>query len=733
MKYFFYIIYVGDTMYADVLVELKAKGIDQTFTYKIPNQILSTIQVGVRVLVPFGKQELEGFVLKINSDYEGDFQLKEIIKQIDEQPVLNEEMLELGKYMSKKTLTNLITCYQTMLPSALKAKHNLQVSKKYCSYILLGKEEQGKTESQKKIIEMFKKEKKVPKKVLSDISVSSLNTLLKKGILVEEKEEVYRFHKDIQKEKNNYTLTESQKKAIETIYQSTSFQTYLLHGVTGSGKTEVYMNVIEEVLKKKKEALVLVPEISLTPQLVETFEKRFGDNVAILHSNLSMGEKYDEWRRIERKEVSIVIGARSAIFAPLTNLGIIIIDEEHSSTYKQENNPKYNTVDIAIYRAKKYNIPLVLGSATPLIESYTRAKTGIYELIQLKNKITNTEIETHLVDMREEIKNHHPVLSRILEEKIKEALEQHHQVLLLLNRRGYTTVTTCKNCGYVHKCKYCDIPLTYHKTSNMMRCHYCGYAEPILKVCPECASKNINSYGMGTEKLVEYIEEHFKEAKVVRMDNDTTSKKGSHEQMIHDFENQKYNILIGTQMISKGLNFKNVSVVGVISGDSSLNLPDFRSAERTFALINQVMGRAGRFDLKGTVIVQGFNIDHYSIVKAIQNDYEGFYLEELKIRKMLKYSPFYNLTSIKIRNKDYEKASLEANKIAAYLRKENMSDTYILGPAPAMIPKINNVYELQIILKYKKSDKILKILEEIKKIYQTNKITVDIDINPYLL
>ena len=314
-------------MYADVLVELKAKGIDQTFTYKIPNQILSTIQVGVRVLVPFGKQELEGFVLKINSDYEGDFQLKEIIKQIDEQPVLNEEMLELGKYMSKKTLTNLITCYQTMLPSALKAKHNLQVSKKYCSYILLGKEEQGKTESQKKIIEMFKKEKKVPKKVLSDISVSSLNTLLKKGILVEEKEEVYRFHKDIQKEKNNYTLTESQKKAIETIYQSTSFQTYLLHGVTGSGKTEVYMNVIEEVLKKKKEALVLVPEISLTPQLVETFEKRFGDNVAILHSNLSMGEKYDEWRRIERKEVSIVIGARSAIFAPLTNLGIIIIYE----------------------------------------------------------------------------------------------------------------------------------------------------------------------------------------------------------------------------------------------------------------------------------------------------------------------------------------------------------------------------------------------------------------------
>ena len=720
-------------MYADVLVELKAKGIDQTFTYEIPKELLNTIKVGVRVQVPFGKMILEGFVLKINDNYSGDFELKTIIKQIDMEPVLNEEMLELGIYMSKKTLSNLITCYQTMLPSALKAKNNLQVSKKYATYIILGNEGEVKTESQKQIIKLVKEEHKVLKKRLTDISTSSVNTLIKKGILKEIKEETYRLNKDIKREKENINLTDDQKKAIDKINNTDSFKTYLLHGVTGSGKTEVYMNVIEEVLRKKKEALVLVPEISLTPQLVNTFQKRFGNNVAILHSNLSMGEKYDEWRRIEKKEVSIVIGARSAIFAPLTNLGIIIIDEEHSSTYKQENNPKYNTIDIAIYRAKKYNVPLILGSATPRLESYTRAKTGVYELITLKNKISNTKTETHLIDMRDEIKHNHAVISKLLEGKIKETLDKNEQVLLLLNRRGYTTVTTCKNCGYVHKCKYCDIPLTYHKSSNTMRCHYCGYAEAILTICPECHSKNINSYGMGTEKLVEYIETNFPKAKVLRMDNDTTSTKGSHEKMIQDFEKQKYNILIGTQMISKGLNFKNVSLVGVISGDSSLNLPDFRSAERTFALINQVAGRAGRFDLKGTVIIQGFNMDHYSIVKAISNDYEGFYLEELKIRKLLKYSPFYNLSLIKIKDKDFDKASNEANKIVTYLQNKKLEDVYILGPAPSIIPKINNIYELQIILKYKKSELVMKELEYIHHLYQTSKIQVDIDINPYLL
>ena len=720
-------------MYADVLVEIKAKGIDQTFTYKIPDTIKNTIKVGVRVQVPFGKQILEGFVLKIKNECNLEYEIKEIIKQIDENPVLNEELLELGIYMSKKYLCNLITCYQTMLPSALKAKNNFVVPKKYVTYIILKKDTIGKNEQQNKILEILRKNKKVKKSELVNISSSSLNTLIKNGYLEEKKEEIYRLNDNTNIVKENINLTNDQKLAIEKINNTNNFKTYLLHGVTGSGKTEVYLNTIEKVLKSKKEAIVLVPEISLTPQLVETFKKRFGSQIAILHSNLSMGEKYDEWRKIERKEVSVVIGARSAIFAPLTNLGIIIIDEEHSSTYKQENNPKYNTIDIAIYRAKRYNIPLVLGSATPLIESYTRAKTGIYELLTLKNKISNVNVKTYLIDMKDEIRHNHSILSRMLEEDIENKLNKNEQILLLLNRRGYTTVSTCKRCGYTHKCKYCDIPLTYHKSSNTMRCHYCGYAEKNLIECPECHSKDINSYGMGTEKLVEYIENKFEKAKVVRMDNDTTSNKGSHEQIIKDFENGKYNILIGTQMISKGLNFKNVSLVGVISGDSSLNIPDFRSGERTFALLNQIIGRAGRFELEGTVIIQGFNINHYSIKKAIENDYEGFYNEELKLRKLLKYSPFYNLSLIKIRNNNYELANTEANKIASYLRNKNYDDVYILGPAPAMIPKINNIYELQIIIKYKKSNIIMKDLEYVNNLYKNNKVNVDIDMNPYLI
>ena len=720
-------------MYADVLVELKAKGIDQTFTYKIPNNIKDTIKVGVRVQVPFGKQILEGFVLKIKDEYNLEYEVKEIIKQIDKNPVLNSELLELGNYMSKKYLCNLISCYQTMLPSALKAKNNFVIPKKYLTYIVLKNDISGKNESQNKIIELLRKNKKILKTELIKISSSSLNTLLKNGYVEEIKEEVYRLKDNVNISKENVKLTEEQISAIKEINGTKEFKIYLLHGVTGSGKTEVYLNTIEEVLNKQKEAIVLVPEISLTPQLVETFKKRFGSKIAILHSNLSMGEKYDEWRKIERKEVSVVIGARSAIFAPLTNLGIIIIDEEHSSTYKQENNPKYSTVDIAIYRAKKHNIPLVLGSATPLIESYTRAKTGIYKLLTLKNKISNVKVKTHLIDMKEEIRYNHSILSRILEEKIEEKLNKNEQILLLLNRRGYTTVSTCKKCGYTHKCKYCDIPLTYHKTSNTMRCHYCGYAEKKLIQCPECHSKDINSYGMGTEKLVEYIENKFPKAKVVRMDNDSTSNKGSHEKIIKDFEEQKYNILIGTQMISKGLNFRNVSLVGVISGDSSLNIPDFRSAERTFDLINQIIGRAGRFEIEGTVIIQGFNINHYSIVKAVENDYEGFYNEELKLRKLLKYSPFYNLSLIKIKSTNYELISNEANKIANYLRNKKYCDVYILGPSSPMIPKINNIYELQIIIKYKKSNIIINDLEYINNLYKTSKINVDIDINPYLI
>jgi len=718
-------------MKVDVLVELKAKKIDKTFTYLVPNELIKDIEIGKRVLVPFGNQKLEGFILGINNN-KVDYELKSILKVIDEKSVLNKELLELGKYISKKTLCNLISAYQTMLPAALKAKNGRIIPKKYVTYLeLMDSNYIAKNEKQELILNLLKKGL-IEKKEATNISTSAVQTLIKNNIVKEKQVEQYRLKNEDIKEKFNVNLTIEQEKVLDQIKYD-KFKPYLIHGVTGSGKTEVYMRMIEVVLKQKKEALVLVPEISLTPQLVEIFRKRFGTKIAILHSRLSDGEKYDEWRKIERKEVSIVIGARSAIFAPLTNLGIIIIDEEHSSTYKQENNPRYHAVDVALWRGKKYNIPVILGSATPSIESYTRAKLGTYELCEMKNRVNQNYPKVTLIDMKDEIKKGNRILSELLKEKINEKLSKNEQVIILLNRRGYSTISTCKDCGFVHKCPNCDIPLTYHKTSNTIRCHYCGYGAIQLKKCPECKSENINNFGMGTEKLEQYLKENFNGAKVVRMDQDTTSNKGSHEKIIKSFQNKEYNILIGTQMIAKGLDFPDVTLVGVINGDSTLNIPDFRSAERTYELLSQVAGRAGRKDKDGEVIIQGFNCDHYSIIAASQNDYKSFYNQELNLRKILKYSPYYNLCLIKTKSKDSDLALKEATKIADYLRSKNLKDVLILGPSSSLIPKINQIYSFQVIIKFKKTDLIIKELEFIKNHYLDNKITVDIDINPIRL
>lgn len=722
-------------MVARVLVELKLQNMDKTFSYLIPSNL--SIKVGVRVLVPFGKQELEGFVLEIKEEEKADYELKEILKVIDDKPVLNDELLKIGEYISKKTMSTLIQSYQTMLPSALKAKNNFNVSKKYLSYISLNVEYDEalklcKNPKQKEIIDIVSSGE-ILKKELYSISESGVNTLVKNGILKEVKKEEYRLKKDTLEFDLKPNLTIEQENAVNTILNEIGFKPYLLHGVTGSGKTEVYMRLIEEVIKKNKTAILLVPEISLTPQLTEKFLCRFKEGIAILHSGLSNGEKYDEWRRIENGEVSIVIGARSAIFAPLKNLGIIIVDEEHSTTYKQENNPKYHAIDVALFRAKTNNIPVVLGSATPSIESYTKAKLGVYKLIEMKERVNKTLPEVMLVDMKDEIKQGNSIFSGILKEKIIERINNNEQVILLLNKRGYTRVITCPSCGYQDKCPYCDIPLTYHKTSNTMRCHYCGYGSKKKDKCPECGNVDFKELGMGTEKLEEYVLENIENAKVIRMDVDTTSKKGAHEKMIKAFENHEANILLGTQMIAKGLDFKDVTLVGVLNGDSGLNMPDFRSSERTYQLLSQVSGRSGRSNKKGEVVIQGFNMEHYSVLYAKTHDYLSFYNEEMKIRSILKYSPYYNLTLIKLKGRDMNNLFKEGYKIANYFRNKNLNDVYILGPSTSSIPKINNVFSIQILLKYKDTKQIYKCLKEIKEVYQKNKIILDIDINPIII
>lgn len=712
-------------MYADILVEVK--GIDQTFTYEIDEKFIKDIQIGSRVLVPFINRNLEGFVLKVHND-KPDFKLKKIVNLVDTTPVLNEEMLKLGLFIKKKTLANLITCYQTMLPKALKAKEGATVNKKYITYIeLVVPTYLAKNSAQQFILD----ELASGRKAKDEFKGSSIETLIKHGIVKEIKEEMYRLDQGVTFKDSLVTLNDDQNKIVKEIKDNlNTYYPALLYGVTGSGKTEVYMHIIKEVLNNKKEAIVLVPEISLTPQLIDSFKKRFGDNIAVIHSRLSDGERYDEWRKIVRGEVSIVIGARSAIFAPFNNLGVIIIDEEHSQTYKQENSPKYNTVDIALWRSKYHNIPLILGSATPSLESYARSEVREYHLLNLPNRVNNNFPVVTLIDLKDEMRHNHKILSRLLIEKINDRLAKNEQIILLLNRRGYSTVISCHNCGYVDKCPACDIPLTYHKTSNTMRCHYCGKTSYRLTACPTCKSKDINEFGLGTQRLEEYLQTVFNKARIIRMDIDTTSGKNAHEKIITSFRNHEYDILLGTQMIAKGLDFPNVTLVGVINGDATLNIPDFRSAERTFQLLNQVAGRAGRASKAGEVIIQAYNIDHYSIKKAKEHDYLGFYVEELKIRKVLKYPPYYNICLIKTYSTDYEMLDLETNKIISYL-KDELPNMTILGPSNGVMPKINNVYNMQIIIKYIKREEIIKCLEYVNLMYKTsNKIKVEIDLNP---
>lgn len=725
-------------MVCECLVELEHVFIDKTFTYKINKEQLSLLKVGMRVVVPFGKQTLEGFVLKIyeNKDVSLENKLKEIISIVDTYPILNEELLTLGKYISKTTLCSLMTSYQAMLPKALKAKKKVNMTPKYDTYICINygmyNNDIKFNASQEKILELLKENKKVKKEVLNKISVSSVNTLLKKNILLEEKEENYRYNL-INEEKIKFNLNEEQQKVYKEIFNSINTnETFLLYGVTGSGKTNVYMKVIEDVIKNNKTAIFLVPEISLTPQIIKRFTSYFS-NIAVLHSGLSDGEKYDEWRKINEGKVNIVIGARSAIFAPLKNIGVIIIDEEHSQTYKQENNPRYNAIDIAKERCKYHNCPLILGSATPSLESFARAKKKVYKLLELKNRYNNNTMpKVEIIDMNKEFKKASGYFSNTLIDQIKETLERKEQVILFLNRRGYSSFLTCSSCGYVEKCPNCDISLTYHKSSNMLRCHYCGYATKRKKLCPKC-QEEFKDYGIGTEKVEEELKSLIKDAKIIRMDVDTTTTKNAHAKIINSFLEEKYNILVGTQMIAKGLDFPNVTLVGVLNADIGLNFPDFRSSETTFSLLNQVLGRSGRGNKEGKVLIQTFNPEHYAITYTKNHDYLGFYNEEMKIRKILKYPPYYYICSIKIISKDYNLASKSSYDVVNYL-KQNIKNEIILGPSVCNVFKLNNNYRFQIIIKYKDINNILEYLTNIEHHYFNKKdIKVEIDFNPLKL
>ena len=716
-------------MLASVIIEYSVKSLNKVFDYIIPEEIKSTIKVGHKVIVPFGKVEVEGFVLKIHDNKDKTLEYRSIIRIQESDFYLNEELLKLGKYMSDFLLCNLISCYQVMLPKALKASLKTNINRKYITKVSLNKEvdidkyilEHKRNKAEISIIECLRSGEKERKEFSS-----SIKKLIEKGIVIENKYEVNR-EVEVDEEKKTITLTDGQLKAVDEILNSNDDK-FLLYGVTGSGKTEVYIELLRRILKKNKTGIVLVPEISLTPQIVARFKGVFGDNVAVFHSSLSEGEKYDEYRRIMNGEVSLVVGARSAVFAPLKNIGLTIIDECQSQTYKQDNTPKYNAIDIAFKRGEYNNAKVVLGSATPSLEQYARGKKGVFHLINLPSRISGRLPSFEIVDMDKEAKKHNYIISDKLDKEIKNALERKEQVILLLNRRGYSTFLSCTNCGFVYKCPNCDISLIYHKSSNSYSCHYCGYRCQKSEVCPSCHEEAIKDLGLGTEKLESMIAKKYN-VEVLRMDADTTSTKNAHQKLIKEFSSGKYSILVGTQMISKGLNFENVSLVGTINSDASLSIPDFRSSERTYELLSQTAGRVGRFNLPGKVIIQTYNPTNYVYKSVVKNDFDAFFNYEMNIRKKLMYPPYYYICNVLITSTTFNEAGDAANKVKKFIdSKLNENEFIVLGPSVSSIVRLNNKYRFNIMIKYKKIDNLLPVMREVNNINIKN-VSIDININ----
>lgn len=573
-------------------------------------------------------------------------------------------------------------------------------------------------------------------------TTGTVRALVEKGLLETFQQEVMRNPYDDASIRRTepHTLTEEQAVAKEPISMSIAegrHEVFLIHGVTGSGKTEIYLQTIQEVMDKGKEAIMLVPEISLTPQMVNRFKGRFGSQVAVMHSALSAGEKYDEWRRIQRKEVKVVVGARSAIFAPFENLGIIIIDEEHETTYKQEDQPRYHARDIAIRRGETFSCPVVLGSATPSLESYARAKKGVYSLSVLHERTNGKAMPSvEIVDMRSELHaGNRTMFSRALMNKIQACLEKKEQIVLLLNRRGYSTFIMCRDCGHVKECPHCDIALTYHKNSNRLKCHYCSHEEEVPAICPECESDLIRYFGTGTQRVEEALAKLIPEARLIRMDVDTTRKKGAHEKLLNQFAEGKADILLGTQMIAKGLDFENVTLVGVLSADSMLHLPDFRSSEKTFQLLTQVSGRAGRHELPGEVIVQTYTPDHYSIEMASNYNFTDFYQREMAVRRAFRYPPYFYLTLITVSHPNHAKAVQSTQQVTQLLLNSVSGNTVVMGPTPSPIPRIKDRYRYQCMIKYRNEPNLRKYLRKIKDILaddiRKNDLQITFDLQPY--
>lgn len=779
--------------YAQVIVDVPAMQTNRPYTYELPQELQDQAQVGMRVIVPFGKGErqIQGFIVGLTDEYELAIAPKRVTSLMDLAPVLNNEALQLADWLAQKTFSFKIRCLQVMLPNVMRASYSkslrllsaVELPQELNSLFAGGSEiefdesklsaqqlnklaqmrqaghlevvyhvkdrakaklvgvvtslvdEQNYTQFKAKVRKNAHKQLELLEflyqnphqsflqtKLQADLQVS-LNQLKKaaqQGWLKLAQQERYRdpYGDKTLQVTTPKQLTPEQQRAVEQIDQaitSKNATTFLLEGVTGSGKTEVYLQAIAHALSQGRSALMLVPEISLTPQMVQRVKERFGKDVAMLHSALSDGERYDEWRRIERKEAKVVVGARSAIFAPLDDLGLIIIDEEHEVSYKQEDMPRYQARDVALWRGKYHNCPVVLGSATPDLATRARAQKGVYQQLNLTKRINGSSLpQVTLVDMREAVKTAPaPDFSQILLDQITERLARKEQVVLMLNRRGYSSFVLCRDCGFVLKCPNCDVSLTLHMDTHSMKCHYCGHEEAIPNRCPSCDSKKIRYYGTGTQKVQAELEKLLPEARILRMDVDTTRKKGAHERLLAKFGAHEADILLGTQMIAKGLDFPDVTLVGVLNADTSLSLPDYRSSERTFQLLTQVSGRAGRADKTGQVVIQTYNPEHYAIQLACRQDYEQFFFYEMNLRHLNNYPPYYYTIKITVSAKSEAEAAKESFAIKKGLDQCLSPQALVLGPTPSSILKIKNRFYYQLVIKYKQEPALEKYLQDL--------------------
>jgi primosomal protein N' (replication factor Y) len=739
--------------YVSVIIDTSSAKLEKTFTYLVKDSMEDQLDIGSIVTIPFGNanRQMYGYVIDFIDEIDFDESKLKYITEVRNDVNIESNLIKLAWFMRTRYACSIQSALKMMIPSkeSIKKKYKNRIVRKASLEIIAQSiekiENQKRFESRKKALEYLLTHETVTEEAFKKslgISTTIINTLHKNKIIDVIRDEVNRipYNLDERVKTTKITPNKEQQEAIKAVNESVKNEkndVFLLKGITGSGKTEVYMQIIETVLERGQQAIVLIPEIGLTPQTVSRFVGRFGEQVGVMHSRLSQGEKYDQWQLAKEGKISIMIGPRSAIFAPFNQIGVIIIDEEHEMTYKSETHPKYHAREIAIKRGSMSKCPVVLGTATPLIETYYKALNGKYKLLQLNNKaVRGANLDVQLIDMREEMnKGNISIFSQSLKEAINEALKQGNQVLLFINRRGHSKFISCRKCGYVSKCDSCDIAYTYHSENQRLICHYCGKSIKMIHRCPECGSTYIKSFGVGTQKVEKLVKEAFKGARTLRMDFDTTSLKNAHEKIINQFENHEADILIGTQMIAKGHHFKNVTVVGVIAADLSLYVDDFRAGERTFQLVTQVTGRTGRSDKSGTAYIQTYTPEHFCLISAMKQDYDLFYKEEIQFRKMMWYPPFSNILIVIISSQQESTLEKRAHLVKHIIDSQFEKTRFeILGPAKANISKMNDIYRYKIIIKsneYKLLITMVNHLVKSKDFYDELKnIGIQYDINP---